>query len=113
MKKFTDALDNDLNTSLALTAVFDVIKSDANARTKTALLEEFDKVLSLNLVDSARKLCQTKQEEIPDEVALLAARRAEARKAKDFALADKLRDEITALGYVIEETRKNKKITKR
>ena len=113
MKKFTDALDNDLNTSLALTAVFDVIKSDANARTKTALLEEFDKVLSLNLVDSARKLCQTKQEEIPDEVALLAARRAEARKAKDFALADKLRDEITALGYVIEETRQGTKITKR
>ncbi|MGN0660512.1 MAG: cysteine--tRNA ligase [Oscillospiraceae bacterium] len=113
MKKFTDALDNDLNTSLALTAVFDVIKSDANARTKTALLEEFDKVLSLDLVDSARKLCQTKQEEIPDEVALLAARRAEARKAKDFALADKLRDEITALGYVIEETRQGTKITKR
>ncbi|MBQ8378188.1 MAG: cysteine--tRNA ligase, partial [Oscillospiraceae bacterium] len=55
---FKDALDNDLNTSLAITALYDVLKADANGKTKVALIKEFDKVLSLDLIDKALKLCE-------------------------------------------------------
>ena len=53
------------------------------------------------------------EDDIPDEVKALAEQRKEARKAKDFALADALRDKISELGYVIEETRQGTKITKK
>lgn len=48
-KGFSEALDNDLNTSLALTCVYDVLKADADDATKLYVIGEFDKVLSLDL----------------------------------------------------------------
>ena len=116
MKGFTAALDNDLNTSLAVTAVYDVLKADTTAATKLALIGEFDKVLSLGLIDHAKKLSaknESADDDIPKEIKALAEQRKEARKAKDFALADSLRDKIAELGYVIEETRQGTKITKK
>lgn len=112
MNVFRAALDNDLNTSLAITAVYDVLKADTTPATKLALLREFDKVLSLNLIESAQKAENEPKDDIPDEVKALAEQRAEARKAKNFALADELRDKISALGYVIEETRQGTNIRK-
>ena len=105
MKGFTAALDNDLNTSLAVTAVYDVLKADTTAATKLALIGEFDKVLSLGIIDHAKKLSaknESADDDIPEEIKALAEQRKEARKAKDFALADSLRDKIAELGYVIE-----------
>ena len=55
-KKFTDALDNDLNTSLAVTALYDVFKLSANDTTKLALIRDFEKVLDLGVVEAADKL---------------------------------------------------------
>ena len=52
-------------------------------------------------------------EDLPEEIKALVSKRAEARKAKDFALADKLRDEIIALGYTVEETRQGTIIKKK
>ena len=52
------------------------------------------------------------EDNIPDEVTALAEQRAEARKAKNFALADELRDKITAMGYIVEETRQGTVIRK-
>lgn len=112
MNGFRAALDNDLNTSLAITAVYDVLKADTTPATKLALLREFDKVLSLNLLEAAQKAENEPKDDIPDEVKALAEQRAEARKAKNFALADELRDKISALGYVIEETRQGTNIRK-
>ncbi len=112
MNGFRAALDNDLNTSLAITAVYDVLKADATAATKLALLREFDKVLSLNLIEAAQKTGNEPKDDIPDEVKALATQRTEARKAKNFALADELRDKISALGYIIEETRQGTNIRK-
>lgn len=112
MNGFRAALDNDLNTSLAITAVYDVLKADTTPTTKLALLREFDKVLSLNLIEAAQKAENEPKDDIPDEVKTLAEQRAEARKAKNFALADELRDKISALGYVIEETRQGTNIRK-
>ncbi len=104
--KFTDALDNDINTSLAITAVYDVLKAKTNDGTKLALIADFDKVLSLDLISHAQKAKSGKNEfEIPAEIAALVEERAQARKNKDFAKADELRDKITQAGYIIEETR--------
>lgn len=113
-KNFTDAMDSDLNTALAVTAVYDVLKADISNRDKLALIEDFDKVLSLGLVEAAKKYTEknTETDDIPDEVKALAEQRKTARKDKNFALADELRDKITALGYVITETREGTKITK-
>ena len=112
--EFKEALDSDLNTSLAITVVHNVLKSDATNATKLALIAEFDKVLGIGLVEAAQKQLakEDKGDDIPAEVAELAAQRAEARKAKNFALADELRDRITAMGYIIEETRQGTTIKK-
>lgn len=111
---FVDAMDNDLNTSLAITALYDVLKSDANDATKIALIKDFDKVLSVGLIDRAEKLNENNRgDNIPEEIALLVEKRKEARKNKDFALADKIRDEILENGYIIEETRQGTKVKKK
>jgi cysteinyl-tRNA synthetase len=111
---FKEALDNDLNTSLAITSLYDVLKADINATTKLALIDEFDKVLSLSLIETAKKLEASSEEEaIPEEVQKLVEERKEARKNKNFALADELRDKITELGYIVEETRQGTIIKKK
>lgn len=116
MKNFTDALDNDLNTSLAITAVYDVLKSKTNAATKLALIAEFDKVLGLDLIETAKKSVQASdsasEDDIPAEVMELAEQRKAARKEKNFALADELRNKIAELGYEIKETRQGTEINK-
>ena len=55
---------------------------------------------------------QKEEEEIPAEILDLVQKRREARKNKDFALADSIRDEITAKGYIVEETRQGTNIRK-
>ena len=62
-KKFTDALDNDLNTSLAVTALYDVFKLKTNGKTKLALVADFDKVLGIGLVEARARALEAKKEE--------------------------------------------------
>lgn len=114
-KKFTDAMDNDLNTALAITAVYDVLKADISSASKLALIKDFDSVLSLGLIEAAGKISAKAdtEEALPEEVSVLAEQRKAARKEKNFALADEIRDKIAALGYIITETREGTKITKK
>jgi cysteinyl-tRNA synthetase len=110
---FTATLDEDLNTSNAITALYDVLKAEVNPATKLALINDFDRVLSLDLVKSAEKLNEEKSGgDVPAEVMALVEERTAARKAKDFAKADELRDKIAALGYAVKETRQGTEITK-
>ena len=121
-KRFTDALDNDLNTSLAVTALYDVFKLSTNGKTKLALVADFDKVLGIGLMEAReRALAEKKQdtaEDTPDvSPELLAyvnerieARRA-AKKAKNFAEADAIRDELLAKGITLLDTREGTKFT--
>ena len=115
MKLFTDALDNDLNTSLAITALYDVLKSGANAAVKLALIKEFDKVLGLDLIENAAKAAESEDntDDIPEDVMALVEERKAARKEKNFALADEIRAKIEALGYEVKETRQGTVLTKK
>ena len=115
MKGFTDALDNDLNTAQGITALYDVLKSDTNGKTKLALIREFEMVLSLGLIEAAAKLNEANdaEDDIPAEIAELIEQRKAARKAKDFAAADAIRDKIAEMGYIVEETRQGTKVTKK
>ena len=112
MASFKAAMDDDLNTSNAITALYDVLKADCNSATKLALIAEFDKVLSLGIISEAEKLSAGSDDEIPAEVMALVEQRKEARKNKDFTLADELRAKIGELGYAVEETRQGTNIKK-
>lgn len=89
-KKFKEALDNDLNTSLGLTAVYDVLKADTNDATKLYVIEKFDEVLGLDLTKAEADNCDNLDSEIEE----LIAKRQQARADKDWALADKIRDDL-------------------
>ena len=107
-KRFAKALEGDLNTSVAVTAVYDVLKAKTNDGTKLALLADFDRVLSLNLISAAEALAKKQAEEEaanadPVIDGLVAARTA-AKKAKNFAEADRILDELKAMGVEIIDT---------
>ena len=101
---FRQALDNDLNTSLAVTALYDVLKASVSDGAKLLLLEEFDRVLSLDLMESARKAAQTQSASLDAQVEALIQQRQQARKDKNFALADQIRDQLKAQGILLEDT---------
>ena len=119
-KRFTDALDNDINTSLAVTALYDVLKAKTNAATKLAAFDDFDRVLSLSLTDAARAQLEAEKKKAADaatvaaaahagdpeaqEIQALVDARTAAKKAKNFAEADRIRDELSARGVVIVDT---------
>ena len=109
--KFREALDNDLNTSLAVTAVYDVLKSHLSDASKRALIADFDQVLGLRLLEHAAALREETAQ--PEAGALsgedqaiqdLVDRRAAAKKAKDFATADALRAQLADMGVEVTDT---------
>ena len=99
-ERFKDALANDLNTSMALTVLYDVLKSDLSSKSKLYLIEEFDKVLSLNLL---------KKEEISKELKTYIEEkileRNIAKQNKDYETADAIRDELLKQNIIIKDTR--------
>ena len=109
---FVKALDNDLNTSLAVTALYDALKAKTNDATKLALIREYDKVLCLNLIENAQKLREETKEEAPAVDGELAAKiegmieaRREAKAAKNYAEADRIRAELSAMGVTLIDTK--------
>ena len=113
--KFVAALENDLNTAQAMTAVYDVLKAKTTDATKLALLADYDYVLSLDLLAKAEakrqenaKASAAKTEggytivgEGDPAIDALVMQRYEAKKAKNFAEADRIRDELKAQGIEI------------
>ncbi len=113
--RFVEAMDNDLNTSLAVTALYDVLKAKTNDATKLALFEDFDKVLSLDLLGHAKALRVKLEEEakkataapegvspeLAAEVEALIEERKEAKKAKNYARADEIRKYLADRGITL------------
>ncbi len=112
---FIAALEDDLNTADAITAVFELVRElnimAADVNTSKEQLLEGSKVFE-ELIGVLGLLYERKEEEIPQAVLDLVEQRAAARKAKDFAEADRIRDEIAALGYSVRETRQGVEIKK-
>ena len=105
--RFTDALDNDLNTSLAVTALYDALKAKTNDATKLAAVADFDRVLSLSLIEKAEELRKKNagpEGEHDERIEGLLAERAAAKKAKNYAEADRIRDMLKAEGITIIDT---------
>ena len=119
-EKFLKAMGNDLNTSLGITALYDALKVKANDATKLALLGDFDQVLSLDLLaKGASKRAEDAKAKASAQAAggfvitgegdsavdALVLQRAEAKKAKNWAEADRIRDELKAQGIEVTDTK--------
>ena len=103
--KFAEAMDQDMNTSLGITALYDILKSASSGATKRAAIDAIDSVLSLGLADAKpeEKTPAAEQEGDPEILAKI-AERADAKKAKDYARADAIRAELLARGIVLVDT---------
>jgi cysteinyl-tRNA synthetase len=99
VEKFSAQVNDDLNMPRALAVTWELVKSDLDAAVKKGTLLFFDQILGLGLAD-----WRPSADEIPAEITDLLARRQAARAAKQWAEADSLRDQITAAGYLIEDT---------
>ncbi len=109
-KKFEEALCNDLNTSMAITVLYDMLKAETNEATKLALAKSFDEVLSLNLtVADATEEAPAADAELEAYVLAKIEERKAAKKEKDFAKADAIRAELLEKGVVLEDTREGVK----
>ena len=110
--KFCAALDNDLNTSLAVTAIYDALKMKTTPATKLALIEDFDRVLGLDVVDAAKKQLEAEKAEADKaasdpfimEIEDMIKQRAEAKAAKNYARADEIRKILADKGVTLIDT---------
>lgn len=115
-ESFIAAMDDDLNTADGISAVFELVR-EINTNVSGGQMASLEYVnfasdLFNELIDVLGLLYNDKKEEIPQNVLDLVEQRKEARKNKDFAKADALRDEIAKLGYQVLESRQGTKITK-
>ena len=114
VKAYEEAMEDDFNTADAVSAVFDLVKyinSNVNAENSKELLQAmFD--LLVKLTDVLGLIVDKEEESLEEEVEKLIAERQAARKAKDFARADAIRDELLAMGIILKDTREGVKWTK-
>ena len=116
--RFTEQMDNDLNTSMGVTLLYDVLKAETSGATKRQILADFDTVLGLDLLEKAEKIRKenaaaavkgsegyTVTGEGDAAVDALVLARYEAKKAKNYAEADRIRDELKAQGIEVTDTR--------
>ena len=111
---FAAAMDNDLNTSLAVTVLYDVLKANIADGTKRQLLDEFDRVLSLDLLKKAAEIKEEAKtpSKIPqkaditvEEIEAAITARAEAKKNKNYAEADRIRAALFEKGVRLTDTK--------
>jgi cysteinyl-tRNA synthetase len=113
-KQFSEALADDLNISVALAALFDLMRevnslcdlkkiSSSEAQEVITCLKRFDSVLGVMSFEP-------RKEEIPNEIAEAIERRLQAKREKNWPLADELREFITSKGFVLEDTPQGSKV---
>ena len=106
-KRFKDAINDDLNMSVALAIVWEVAKKKEFSKDYYDLILEFDKILSLNL-DKVNE--ENKSEDIPNEVKEILEERKAARENKDYKKSDELRDKLKSMGYIVKDSKEGQKI---
>ena len=100
--KFKDALSNDLNTASAITLIYDLLKEDCSDSTKVAVAKQFDLVLSIDLLDKKEEKIN---EDLESYINEMIEKRNAAKKERNFALADQIREELKEKGILIKDTR--------
>ena len=105
--KFLGAVNDDLNMPRAMAVIQEMLKSSVSDTVKLTTILDFDRVVGLNLdqLDQERAL--------PEAVQSRVDARIKARKSKDFATSDRLRAEIEAMGYLVQDTKDGMKIIKK
>lgn len=105
--KFKSALENDLNMPEAIAVFWQMLRDDKiKSEDKKATALDFDRVLGLNLA-------KTEEIEVSEKVKKLVSEREKARSEKDYARADKLREQIEKLGYIVEDSEGKSKVSKK
>ena len=99
--KFKSAISNDLNTSLMLTCLYDVLKEDISGNTKLEIIKDYDKVLSLNLLKKEKELDNELIEYINKKI----EERKIAKQNKDYSKADEIRKELEEKNIYLKDTR--------
>lgn len=99
--KFQEAINDDLNMPVAMSVIWDVVKNPNKSKQLAKILLDFDKVLGVDI----EKKSEDKVVEIPDEINELIEQRKQARENKDWALSDKIRDELKEKGYIVKDTK--------
>ena len=112
--RFDAAMDDDMNTADAMGALFEIVKEANVVLNENSSKEALEKTLSTlqSLCDVLGILVKPYVMELPEEVQALADARATARKEKNWAKSDELRDALKSLGYMVEDTAKGQKISK-
>ncbi|MBR6810516.1 MAG: cysteine--tRNA ligase [Clostridia bacterium] len=112
--RFDAAMDDDMNTADAMGALFEIVKEANVVLNENSSKEALEKTLSTlqSLCDVLGILVKPYVMELPEEVQQLADARATARKEKNWAKSDELRDALKALGYMVEDTAKGQKISR-
>lgn len=113
-RHFDDAMDDDLNTADAIGAIFTLVQDANITLTADSAQQAVQKTLDTltSICDVLGLLMQKPDDELPDNIQSLFDARAAARKNKEWKRSDELRDELNALGYIVEDTAKGQKIRK-
>ena len=110
--KFDEAMDDDFNTADAISVIFELVKfanSHANEQSSKAFLQGLKEEVLL-LSDICGLVVEKQEETLDEEIQKLVEERTAAKKAKNFARADEIRDELLAKGIVLKDTREGVKI---
>ncbi len=109
-ERFSEAINDDLNTPKALGIVWELVKSDYSTAEKAASIAKMDTVFRLNIFTNAEK---EQTINFPQEVMDLVKEREDFRKAGDWAASDELRNKIADLGFAIKDTKNGPVISKK
>ena len=99
--KFVSFLEDDINTANAISVIYDVLKAETNDLTKYELIKDFDKVLGLELTTETNNTSEVDTEFINSKI----EERIEAKKNKNYELADQIRNELLEMGIILKDTR--------
>lgn len=96
-KEFVSSINDDLNTPMALSVLWNVVKGDLDIGAKLSLISIMDEILGLKLFDKSKEI------DLPEDIEKLVSEREEARKIKDWIKSDEIRNKLEGMGYEVKD----------
>ena len=110
--RFLETINDDLNMPAAMGVIWEIVRNEKKSKQFADLLEDFDKVLGLDIVNSKKYLDEQNKIDIPEEISELLEQRKQARLEKNWELSDKIRDELKTKGYIVKDTKEGMTVEK-